>query len=64
MRRATLQLVGGVAALHATALAIYFVAGVAGWSVMNQRIFAGVWTGATALVVVLLLKRVRKVRYS
>ena len=64
MRRVTLQLVGGVAALHVAVLAIYFVASVADWSVRNQRIFTGAWTGATALVVVLLLKRVRRVRYS
>ncbi len=64
MRRVTLQLVLGVLVLHAAALAIYKIAGVADWPVRNQRIYTGVWTGATALVVVLLLKRVRVVRYS
>lgn len=64
MRRAVMQLVGGVALLHAVALSIYYFGGVTTWSVTNQRIFTGVWTGATALVVVTLLKRVRRVRYS
>lgn len=64
MRRAVMQLVGGVALLHAVALSIYFFGSVTEWSARNQRFFTGIWTGATALVVVTLLKRVRRVRYS
>ena len=64
LRTATLQLVLGVVALDAVALAIYYFGGVAHGSTQAKQIFTGAWTGATALVVVLLLKRVRRVRYS
>ncbi len=64
LRTATLQLVVGVVALDAVALAIYYFGGVAHGSTQAKQIFTGVWVVATAVTVAFLLKRVRAIRYS
>lgn len=61
MRRATLHLVLGVGLLDSLAMLGYYVVIVHAPD-RTQMIFAGVWTLLTALVVVVLLKRVRRAR--
>ena len=63
MRRATLQLVLGVGILDAVAIGAWYLA-VAHAPERSRTIFVGVWTVATAFVVAILLKRVRKARYA
>jgi hypothetical protein len=59
---ATLQLVLGVVVLDAVALGIYYLAGIAHAPERTRTIFAVTWTLATAVVVAVLLKRVRALR--
>jgi Kef-type K+ transport system membrane component KefB len=63
MRRATLQLVLGVVVLDAVALLVYYLA-IAHAPQRTRMLFVGVWTVATAVLVVVLLKRVRKARFG
>ena len=63
LRRATLHLVLGVVALDAVAMLVYYLA-VVHATPTARLLFVGLWTVATALVVVVLLKRVRKVRFG
>jgi hypothetical protein len=63
LRRATLQLVLGVVALDAVAMGIYYLAGIAHAHERTRTIFVVTWTLATAMVVAVLLKRVRAARY-
>lgn len=62
LRRAAMQLVLGVMALHAAALAIYYLADISQSSARMQTTFTTVWTMSTAAVVALLLRRVRLIR--
>jgi hypothetical protein len=62
MRRATLHLVLGVVALDAVALAIYRFGGIEHDVPRTRTIFTAVWMVATAVVVGLLLRRVRRAR--
>jgi hypothetical protein len=63
MRRATLQLVFGVVVLDAVAmLSYYFV--VAHAEPKVKTVFTGLWTVATVILVMVLLKRVRKARFG
>ncbi len=64
LRRATLNLVGGVLALDAVALGGYYLAGIAHAAPRTQTVYAMAWTLATALVVAVLLKRVRRARFD
>lgn len=64
LRRATLQLVLGVVALDAAALAIYYLGGIDRAGVSTRQTFVVVWTVATALTVAVLLKRVRTARFA
>jgi hypothetical protein len=64
LKRATLQLVLGVIVLDSIVLAIYFLADIAHASSKTQMYFTVGWTVVTLAVVLALLKRVRKVRYS
>ena len=63
MRRATLQLILGVGLLDAIAMLGYYAAVVHAPD-RTKMIFTGVWTVLTALVVAVLLKRVRRVRQN
>jgi hypothetical protein len=62
LRRTTLQLVLGVVALDAVALGIYYLVGIEQTSTNTRTAFVVVWTVATALVVAVLLRRVRRSR--
>lgn len=64
LRRATLQLVLGVAVLDTLALAVYFVGGIEHAAGRTRQIFTVVWLVATVLVVAVLLKRVRAIRFA
>jgi hypothetical protein len=64
LRRATLQLVLGVVALDAVALAIYYLGGIAIAPERTRQTFVVVWTVATAITVAVLLKRVRRARFA
>ena len=64
MRRATIQLVLGTAALHAVAITIYKVKHVELAPERTRTWFVAVWLIATVLVVAPLLRRVRKLRYA
>ncbi len=61
MRRATLHLILGVALLDTIAILGYYAVIVHAPD-RTKLIFTGVWTVATALVVAVLLRRVRRVR--
>jgi uncharacterized membrane protein len=61
MRRATLHLVLGVVLLHAIAMLTYYAA-IVHAPERARMIFTGIWTALTALVVAVLLGRVRRVR--
>ena len=62
MRRASLQLLLGVVALDALAMLVYFYGGIQHGSQNTRMYFTVAWTVATALVVAVLLKRVRTLR--
>ena len=62
LRKATIQLVAGVVLLDAVAMAIYYGAGLAYAPSRTRMTFVVVWTLATAMVVAVLLRRVRMVR--
>ncbi|HEV7994610.1 MAG TPA: hypothetical protein VGP25_22510 [Gemmatimonadaceae bacterium] len=59
-----LQLVGGVLALDAVAMALYYFAGIGDASYRTRMIFVVTWSVATALTVAFLLRRVRVVRMA
>ena len=63
LRRATMRLVLGIVALHGTALAIYFGAGIAHRSPTLHNEFVIVWMIATAILVAFLLRKVRQARF-
>jgi hypothetical protein len=63
MRRATLHLVLGVGALDAVAIGLYY-AFIVHAPERTRMLFTGVWTLLTAILVAVLLKRVRRARYS
>ncbi|MDB4880924.1 MAG: hypothetical protein JWL60_2370 [Gemmatimonadetes bacterium] len=62
LRRATLQLVLAVAAVHGVAIALYDALDIATGPDRTRTIFVAVWTCATALTVAFLLRRVRAAR--
>jgi uncharacterized membrane protein YeiH len=59
-----LQLVGGVLALDAVAMAVYYLAGIEHASYRTRMIFVVTWSVLTALTVAWLLRRVRIVRFA
>ena len=61
-RRAFLQFISGVAALHVSAIALYYVLGIAHSPPDRQRIFAWTWIGATAALVFWGLQRIKRAR--
>ncbi len=62
LRKATVQLVAGVVLLDAIAMAIYYGAGLAYAPARTRNLFVVGWTVATAIVVAVLLRRVRMAR--
>ena len=61
-RRRFLEFLTAVVALHAVAIALYYLLGIASASRARQQIFAWVWLFATVLVVFAGLLRIRKAR--
>jgi hypothetical protein len=64
MRRATLQLVLSVVALDAVVLAVYHFGGIEQGAPRMRQIFTATWMIATVLVVGVMLRRVRKLRWG
>ena len=62
MRRAVLHLVLGVIALDAAAMALYYLGGISHRGQQTHTIFTVAWALVTALVVAVLLRRVRRAR--
>ena len=60
--RAVLNLVGGVIVLDAVAMSIFYFAGIAHGPERVRWFFVIAWSIATAVVVMVLLRRVRRVR--
>lgn len=63
MRRATLQLILGVGLLHGAAILTWYAA-IIHSPQRTKNIYVWIWLIATAFVVAILLKRVRRVRHS
>jgi tellurite resistance protein TehA-like permease len=64
LRRAVLHLVLGVIALDAVAMAVFYLAGIDHGPSRTRMIFVMAWSIATALLVAVLLRRVRAVRFA
>jgi len=64
LRRAVLNLVGAVIVLDAVAMSIFYFAGIAHGPERTRWYFVIGWSIATAVVVMVLLRRVRKVRFA
>jgi hypothetical protein len=64
LRRAVLRLVMAVVLLDAVAMTIYYGAGLAHAAPRTRNVYLIGWSIATAIVVGVLLRRVRKVRWE
>jgi hypothetical protein len=64
LRRAVLQLVVGVVLLDAVAMTVFYGAGIAHGPARTRNVFLIGWSIATAIVVLVLLRRVRRVRWE
>jgi hypothetical protein len=64
LRRAVLNLVAGVIVLDAVAMSIFYFADIAHGPERVRWFFVIAWSIATAVVVMVLLRRVRKVRFA
>jgi hypothetical protein len=64
LRRAVLKLVMSVVLLDAAAMAIFYGAGVAHGPARTRNVFLIGWSVATAILVGVMLRRVRKVRWE
>ena len=64
LRRAVLNLVIGVVVLDAIAMSIFYLTGIAHGPERTRWIFVIAWSIATAVVVAVLLRNVRKVRFA
>jgi hypothetical protein len=64
LRRAVLQLVMGVVLLDAVAMTVFYGAAIAPGATRTRNVFLIGWSVATAIVVLVLLRRVRRVRWE
>jgi hypothetical protein len=64
LRRAVLQLVMAVVLLDAVAMTVFYGAGIAHAPTRTRTIFLIAWSVVTAVVVLVLLRRVRTVRWN
>ena len=64
LRRAVLQLVMAVVLLDAVAMTVFYGAGIAHAPTRTRNLFLIAWSVATAVVVLILLRRVRRVRWE
>ena len=51
-----------VAAVHVVAIAVYYALGIERAPVVRQQLFAWVWMGATVVVVLVGLQRIKRAR--
>ena len=61
-RRAFMQFMLAVAVLHISAIALYYVMGIAASPPVRQRVFAWTWIGVTTMLVFAGLQRVKRAR--
>ena len=64
LRRAVLQLVMSVVLLDAVAMAVFYGADLAHGPTRTRNVFLIGWSVATAILVLVMLRRVRKVRWE
>ena len=64
LRRAVFQLVMAVVLLDAVAMTVFYGAGIAHAPTRTRILFLIGWSVATAVVVLILLRRVRRVRWE
>jgi hypothetical protein len=64
LRRAVLRLVAGVIVLDAVAMSIFYLGGIAHGPERIRWLFVIAWSIATAIVVMVLLRNVRRVRFQ
>ena len=64
LRRAVLNLVAGVIVLDAVAMSIFYLAGIAHGPERVRWFFVIAWSIAPAVVVMVLLRNVRRVRFQ
>ena len=64
LRRAVLQLVMAVVLLDAVAMTVFYGAGIAHAPTRTRNLFLIAWSVVTAVVVLMLLRRVRRVRWE
>ena len=62
LRRRMLEFVAATAALHGTAIALYYALDIRGAPLTRQRMFGWVWMGATVALIVLALQRIKRAR--
>jgi len=63
-RRRFLQFLLSVAAIHVVAIGAYYTLGVGQRPERAQRMFAWVWMGATVVVILVGLQRIKRARRS
>ena len=61
-RKRFLEFLLGVGVLHAAAIALYYALGIARSPVARQQLFAWTWMGATVVVVLVGLQRIKRAR--
>src|SRR5206468_12325935 len=64
LRRAVLTLVMGVVILDAIAMSIFYLTGIAHGPERTRWYFVIAWSVATAVLVMVLLRRVRRIRFA
>ena len=64
LRRAVLQLVMAVVLLDAVAMTVFYGAGIAHAPTRTRNVFLIAWSVVTAILVAILLRRVRRVRWE
>ena len=64
LRRAVLQLVMAVVVLDAVAMTIFYGAGLAHGTTRSRNVYLIGWSVVTAILVLVMLRRVRKVRWE
>ena len=64
LRRAVLQLVMSVVVLDVVAMAIFYGAGLAHAATRTRNVYLIAWSVVTAILVGVMLRRVRKVRWE
>jgi len=61
-RRRFREFLVSVAVLHVAAISLYYALGIARSPVARQQVFAWIWMGATVVVVLVGLQRIKRAR--